>query len=347
MAFDDGRADFRSDTVTRPTPEMRRAMAEAPVGDDVYGDDPTVNALEEEAAAVVGKEAAVFVPTGTMGNQLAVMVQTSPGDEVLVDERAHIRSVERGWGPAHAGIGWRTVPTDGGRILERQVDEVMELAGSMFPRVTLLAWENTHNLSGGRVIPLGVMEATSARAREHGLGIHMDGARIFNAEVATGVKAAEYAACGDTIQFCFSKGLGAPVGSITCGPAEVMAEVRYLRKRLGGGMRQAGVIAAAARVALRDRERLSEDHILARQLAEALAERWPEAIDPSMVESNIVPVRAAGLPAPLEEIRAALADVGVSTSPAYAGTWRLVTHRDVDRADVTVLVKVIAGLGPT
>lgn len=340
MAFADETADFRSDTVTRPTPEMRQAMADALVGDDVYSDDPTVNALEEEAAEVVGKESAVFVPTGTMGNQLAVMAQTRPGDEVLVDESAHIRSVERGWGPAHAGIGWRTVMTEGGAISVEQVDSVMELAGSMFPPVSLLAWENTHNLSGGRVIPLGLMELTSARARHHGLRVHIDGARIFNAVAATGEDAARFAACADTIQFCFSKGLGAPVGSITCGAADLMKEVRYLRKRLGGGMRQAGVIAAAARIALRDRARLADDHHLARELAGLLDDRWPGSVsDP--VESNIVAVTTSALNAPVERIKRALADEGVVTSPAMAGRWRLVTHRDVDRNDVGRLIKGI------
>lgn len=342
MPFPDNTADFRSDTVTRPTDEMRKAMAEAPVGDDVYSDDPTVNALEEESAAAVGTQAAMYVPTGTMGNQLAVMVQTNPGEEVLVDERAHIRSVERGWGPAHAGIGWRTVPTEGGQISAEQVDSVMEVAGSVFPRIGLMAWENTHNLSGGRVIPLEVMRSTSARARELGLKVHVDGARIFNAAVATGAEASEFAACADTIQFCFSKGLGAPVGSIVCGPADLVAEARYRRKRLGGGMRQAGIIAAAARIALRDWGRLAEDHALARYLADSLAERWPGTTDPCGIESNIVQVTAGSLPAPIDVIRDTLAGQGVLTGNAYAGTWRLVTHRDVNRADVDRLISTIA-----
>lgn len=342
MAFADGTADFRSDTVTRPTSEMRRAMAEAVVGDDVYADDPTVNALEEESAAAVGKERAVFAPTGTMGNQLAVMAQTSPGEEVLVDEFAHIRNVERGWGPAHAGIGWRTVVTDGGRITSEQVRTVMELAGTVFPRVTLLAWENTHNSSGGRVIPVEAMKETSARARELGLGVHIDGARIFNAEAATGTKASEFAAGADTIQFCFSKGLGAPVGSVVCGPADLMAEVRYLRKRLGGGMRQVGVIAAAARIALRDRERLTEDHELARYLAVALAERWPGTVDPERVETNMVRVDVAALPEDVGAIRSRLSEAGVLTGAPVAGAWRLVTHRDVDRGDIDRLVGIVA-----
>lgn len=343
MAFPDGTADFRSDTVTRPTPEMRRAMAEAPVGDDVYGDDPSVNALEEESAAVVGKEAAVFVPTGTMGNQVAVMVQTHPGDEVLVDEHAHIRSLERGWGPAHAGVAWRTVTTDGGQIQPDQVDTAMEMAGTMFPRIGLMAWENTHNLTGGRVIPLEVMERTSERARSHGLSIHMDGARIFNAVAATGVPVTDYAACVDTIQFCFSKGLGAPVGSITCGPADLMAEVRYVRKRLGGGMRQAGVIAAAARIALRDRDRLVEDHELARHLANGINERWPDAVE--QVESNIVNVALSAVDGDLETLRHSLGEAGVLTNGAIGPTWRLVTHRDVDKADVDRLLSSIDSIG--
>lgn len=345
MAFSDGTADFRSDTVTQPTPEMRTAMAEAPVGDDVYGDDPTVNALEEEAAAVVGKEAGVFVPTGTMGNQLAVLVQTSPGEEVLVDEQAHIRSLERGWGPAHAGVAWRTVVTDGGQILPEQLDLVMETAGGMFPRIGLMAWENTHNLSGGRVIPLEVMQKTSERARAHGLKVHMDGARVFNAVAATGVAADEFSACVDTIQFCFSKGLGAPIGSITCGPADLMAEVRYVRKRLGGGMRQVGVIAAAARIALRDRARLVEDHELARDLAAGVADRWPGSVDLAGVESNIVNVTISALDRDLDSLRLALTEAGILTNGAIGRVWRLVTHRDVDKADVDRLLATLDTVG--
>ncbi len=345
MSFPDGTADFRSDTVTRPTDEMRQAMASAAVGDDVYSDDPTVNALEEEAAAAVGKDEAVFVPTGTMGNQLSVMVQTHPGEEVIVDERAHIRNVEQGWGPAHAGIGWRTVPTDGGRILPQQVDSVMELAGSMFPRVGLLAWENTHNLSGGRVIPLDLMRQSSERARHHGLNVHIDGARVFNAAVAGGVKASDFASCADTIQFCFSKGLGAPIGSIVCGPGDLMGEVRYRRERLGGAMRQVGVIAAAARIALRDWERLAEDHELARVLARSLAERWPGTVSPETVETNMVNVAVAALPAAMSSIKEALARRGVVTSGVFAGNWRLVAHRDVDREDVARLLAGITEAG--
>ncbi len=334
MAFPDGTADFRSDTVTRPTPQMRRAMAEAEVGDDVYGDDPTVNLLEEESAAVVGKEAAVFVPSGTMGNQLAVMSQTAPGEEVICDEGAHVRNVERGAASALSGVAFRTVPAEAGRITADQVDEAMVLAGRFFPRIRLLVWENSHNLSGGRVIPLQTMVDTNAAARRHGLAIHLDGARIFNAAIALGVSAADLAAGVDTVQFCFSKGLGAPIGSVLCGPADLIAEARYLRKRLGGGMRQVGVLAAPARVALAARERLVEDHELARYLAESLAERYPGSVDLDTVETNIVNVDVAALGVPYAEIADLLAAAGIKANAPFAGTWRLVTHRDVDRADV-------------
>ena len=252
MAFPDGVADFRSDTVTRPTQRMIDAMASAPVGDDVYRDDPTVNALEEEAADVTGKEAAVYVPTGTMGNQLAIMFHTNPGEEVLANGASHVRSIEAGAPQALSGVGFRTVEREGGRITSEDVDQAVAMAG-FFPRIGLMVWENTHNLSGGRVVSHDLMEEVSGTARSHGLAVHIDGARIFNAVAATGINAERWAALGDTIQFCFSKGLGAPVGSIVCGDSDDIGEIRYLRKRLGGGMRQAGVIAAAARVALQER----------------------------------------------------------------------------------------------
>jgi threonine aldolase len=340
MAFPDGIADFRSDTVTRPTPRMLEAMVSAPLGDDVYSDDPTVNALEEESAAVTGKEAAVFVPTGTMGNQLAIMAQTHPGEEVLAHEGSHVRSIEAGAPQALSGVGFRTVIGDGGRIEPEDVEQAMSMSG-FFPRIGLMVWENTHNLSGGRVIPIDVMEKTSQVARSLGLRIHVDGARIFNAVVASGVPAARYAAIGDTIQFCFSKGLGAPVGSIVCGAADLIAEIRYLRKRLGGGMRQAGVIAAAARVALAERERLVDDHLLARGLAAGIADRFPGAVDTSLVETNMVRVDYRALGVEWDEMASRLGDAGIRVNPPLAGAWRIVTHRDVDTADVERLLQAI------
>lgn len=209
----------------------------------------------------------------------------------------------------------------------------MALAG-FYPRISLMIWENTHNLSGGRVIPLDVMTETSGVARRHGLSVHIDGARIFNAVAATGIPAQRFAEAGDTIQFCFSKGLGAPIGSIVCGDREVIDEIRYLRKRLGGGMRQVGVIAAAARIALRDRDRLSEDHALAGKLATRLAELFPGSLEPADVETNIVNVDVTKLPYAWDEISDRMRGDGIVVNSPMASTWRLVTHRDVDDADV-------------
>lgn len=341
MAFTDGTADFRSDTVTRPTAEMLQAMASAKLGDDVYGDDPTVNALEDESAAAVGKEAGVFVPTGTMGNQLSIMFHTNPGEEVLAHEGTHSRSVERGGPQALSGVGFRTVSNEGGVISPADVRDAMAMAG-FFPRIGLLIWENTHNLSGGRVIPIDVMRGTSAAAREHGLAIHVDGARIFNAVAATGVSAQRYADVGDTIQFCFSKGLGAPIGSIVCGDQDVVDELRYLRKRLGGGMRQVGVIAAAARIALRDRDRLAEDHVLARKLATRLAERFPGSVEPTAVDTNIVNLDFDEVEMGWDETKQRLDSAGVLANAPVGKWWRIVTHRDVDDGDVDRLLDALA-----
>jgi threonine aldolase len=344
MAFSDGMADFRSDTVTRPTPEMRRAMAEAEVGDDSYGEDPTVNLLQEEAAAAVGKEAALFVPSGTMGNQLAVNLQTRPGDEVLCTEWAHLRNYERGAAAALSGAGFRTVPGEGGVITTEQIEEALAWAGTRLPRISLLVWENTHNAAGGTVLPPEVAAAGSALARERGLAVHLDGARLFNAAVASGRPAAELAAGADTVMFCFSKGLGAPVGSVLCGGASLVEAARALRRRFGGTMRQAGVLAAAARVALRDWERLSADHALARSLATALDERLPGSV-PMPPQTNMVQVPGDGLPGGPEALRRALGAAGVRVGYIRPGVLRFVTHRDVDRADVARVAAVAAALG--
>ncbi|MDP8958258.1 MAG: aminotransferase class I/II-fold pyridoxal phosphate-dependent enzyme [Actinomycetota bacterium] len=345
MAFPDGTADFRSDTVTRPTPEMRRAMAEAEVGDDAYGDDPTVNTLEREAAELVGKRAAVFVPTGTMGNQLAINCQTSPGEAVVCVPGAHLRLIERGAAAALSGVQFSTTAASDGAISVEDVRQAVAEARYQGSRLTLLSWENSHNVSGGRVVALSVMEETSAAAREEGLAIHLDGARIFNAVVASGLPAGAYAATADTVMFCFSKGLGAPIGSILCGSEELVAEARYRRKRFGGGMRQAGVVAAAARIALRDRERLHEDHHLARRLADGLADRFPKALDAEAVETNMVLVDEAGLPVTAEELRAALAARGILVNLSRPGLLRFVTHRDVDVPDVDRVLAVADQLG--
>ena len=340
MAFADGTADFRSDTVTRPTTEMLAAMASAEVGDDVYGDDPTVNSLEEESAEAVGKQAAVFVPTGSMGNQLSIMYHTSPGEEVLADEGTHTRSVERGGPQALSGVAFRTTSNGGGRITPEDVERAMAMAG-FYPRISLMVWENTHNLSGGRVIPLDVMSETTNVARRLGLKVHIDGARIFNAVAATGVSAQRFAEMGDTIQFCFSKGLGAPIGSIVCGDQDAIDEIRYLRKRLGGGMRQVGVIAAAARIALRDRDRLIEDHVLAGKLATQLAELFPGSVEPADVETNIVNVDFTRIGLEWEEVASRMRRQKILTSAPFGDLWRIVSHRDVDDSDVERLVTAL------
>lgn len=318
---------------------MLQAMAGAAVGDDVYADDPTVNILQDESAQLTGKEAALFVPTGTMGNQLSIMAQTNPGEEVLANEGSHVRSIEAGAPQALSGVGFRTVTGEGGQIQPEDVESAMAMSG-FFPRIGLMVWENTHNLSGGRVVPIDLMEKTSAVARSHDLRIHLDGARIFNAVAATGVPADRFAAVADTIQFCFSKGLGAPIGSIVCGPADLLREIRYLRKRLGGGMRQVGVIAAAARVALRDRDRLVEDHVLARRLGEGIADRYPGAVS-NEVETNMVLVDFPRLGLSWPDMKSRLDGAGIKANPPMGTSWRIVTHRDVDRDDVDRLLTVL------
>ena len=341
MAFADGIADFRSDTVTRPTPEMRRAMAEAEVGDDVYGEDPTVNLLEEESAAAVGKPAAVFVPTGSMGNQLAIGTLTRSGDEALCVEAAHVRNYEMAAAAAVAGVQFRTLPGPGGQMTAEEVKTAIDQSHYHMPRVSMLVWENTHNTSGGTVVPFEMMAATTAVARSGGLAVHIDGARIFNAVAATGIPAEDFAALADTIQFCFSKGLGAPVGSILCGSEDLISEARHIRKRLGGGMRQVGVIAAPARIALRDRSRVSEDHQLARLLADGLAERYPEAVDPSQVETNMAIVDGSAFPVPAAELIDRMRERGVIVATLGPRMIRLVTHRDVNENDVGRFLAVI------
>lgn len=317
-------------------------MAEAAVADDVYGEDPTVNLLEEKAAEATGKEAAVFTPSGTMGNQLGIMLQTRPGDEVLADAQAHCRNIERGGPAALSGVGFRPIESDDGTMSSEAIATALADAGKMFPRISLLVWENTHNLAGGRVLPLAVMEAGSAVARDNKVSIHLDGARIFNAEAASGITAAQYATNADTIQFCFSKGLGAPVGSILCGTASLMTEARYLRKRLGGAMRQVGVLAAPALIALRDRKRLTEDHELAAYLADRLADLYPGAIEPQKVETNILMLDIGKLPEPGEVLVAKAKEAGVILNGPFAGRLRLVTHRDVDRDDADRLLKALS-----
>jgi threonine aldolase len=344
MPFKDGIADFRSDTVTHPTPEMLAAMADTHVGDDVYGEDPTVNALQEEVAALLGKEAALFTPSGTMGNQLAIGTQTSPGDEVICVETAHVRNYEHGGASANFGVSFRTVPSPNGEMSRRAVQEAAAGTAYHLPRVTLLCWENTHNVSGGTVVSQDVIEAGSDYARSIGLRVHIDGARLWNASVASGVAAATIVRPADSVMFCFSKGLGAPVGSIVAGDAGFIAEARWIRARLGGGMRQAGVLAAAAKVALDNRERLVEDHANARRLAQGIEAQHPGAVDVGAVATNMVLVREAGLPVPAAVLIDELANAGVKTALITPGVIRFCTHHNIDAADVDRVLAVTGSL---
>ena len=327
--------DLRSDTVTRPTPEMRRAMAEAEVGDDVFGDDPTVNALQELAAGLLGKEAGLFVPTGSMGNQVSLGALSDPGDEVICEAGAHFLHYEVGSLAAHLGLLARPIPGTNGVITADQVAPLIRAGNLHNPRTAVVAMENTHNGGGGRVFPIDDARAVSKVAHDNGAAVHLDGARIFNAQAATGVPAAEWASCADTLTFCFSKGLGAPIGSMVVAGTAVIDEARRLRKRLGGGMRQVGVIAAAARVALETGvERLVEDHANARSLAEGLADLHPDAVDLSSVETNMVYLNLRPFAKRGPEVADALLSEGVLTLGLNPDVMRLVTHRDVSTPDI-------------
>ena len=323
--------DLRSDTVTKPTPEMRRAMAEAEVGDEVYREDPTVRRLEEEAAAKLGREAALYCPTGVMCNQIWLRLLGRPGTEVVVEGDSHLINYEAGAGALLAGVQFRTLPSADPRrrgiLAAEQVQAALK--PDVFPLTpTSLVWvENTHNRGGGTCYSLEELRELRKVTAEAGVALYMDGARIFNAAAATGGAAAEFAAEVDGLMFCLSKGLGAPVGSLMVGDREHIEAALVWRQRYGGGMRQAGVIAAAGLVALRDTERLHEDHENAQLLAHAAAEVHPDGIDPALVQTNIVTVEHVDAPRVIEGLKAR----GVLAGPMDPRTVRLVTHRDVSR----------------
>jgi len=318
-----GTIDLRSDTVTRPTPAMRRAMAEAEVGDDVYGEDPSVNRLQRIAAERLGKEAALFVPSGTMANQAAIRCQTHHGEVVLAGEGAHILRYESGAASAISGVQIKTIGA-GGLFDGDDVRAAIVPRDAHVAPVTLVAIENTHNSSGGRLFPYEQMLSVAAAARAHALRLHLDGARIFNAEVATGIPAARWAAPFDTVSFCLSKGLGAPVGSLVCGARATIERAHRARKMLGGGMRQAGILAAAGLHALEHHvSRLADDHTHARRLAAGLAQLGLD-VDPEP-ETNMVLFRHSQPDALL----AALRGRGVLLGSVAPGRFRAVTHLDV------------------
>ncbi len=323
--------DLRSDTVSRPTKEMRAAMASAEVGDDVYGEDPTVRALEEQVAGLLGKDAALFTPTGSMANVLAVRSLVGVGEEVLCHASAHIARAELG---AHAAVAGLTMRTWSGRPVElAQIEELFAPdMGPFFVPTKAISMENTHNFAGGAVIPLEDMQAVRRFADERGIGVHLDGARVWNAHVATGTPLTDYGATADVLAVCLSKGLGAPVGSLVVGSAAVIDDARVWRKRLGGGMRQVGVLAAAGRYALDHHvERLADDHEHARLLAEACG------VDPASVATNIVVVDVPDAGA----VVAAAREHDVLVSAVGPRALRMVTHLDVSRDDAETAAGVL------
>jgi threonine aldolase len=325
--------DLRSDTVTVPSEGMRRAMAEAEVGDDVYGEDPTVRRLEQIAAERTGKDAAVYVPSGSMSNLCAVLAQCERGDEVILGSESHILHHEMNSAAAIGGVQLRQVPNDAaGRIDPDDVRRVVRKAAAASPRTSLLCLENTHNRCSGGYLDAEDTRALAGVAHEHGLRVHIDGARIFNAALAARTTVAELAAPADTVGFCLSKGLGAPVGSVLCGDEETIFRARRARKMLGGGMRQAGVIAAAGVYALEHMvDRLADDHANAKALARGLAGLPTVTLDPASIETNIVIFDVAG---DWRGFVASLKDAGVLASVMGPGRVRMVTHYGIERADI-------------
>ncbi|MGH8970105.1 MAG: threonine aldolase family protein [Actinomycetes bacterium] len=331
--------DLRSDTVTRPTAAMRAAMAEAPVGDDVYGEDPSVIELEARVADLLGHEAALFTPTGSMANQLGVRSLVGPGQELLCDDGAHVVRAELGAAAALSGITTRTWDGPGGRL---DVDRIAALmrpdAGPYFVSTAAVVVENTHNFGGGTVQPLDDIRRLRDVTRAAGVRLHLDGARLWNAHVATGVPLSSYGELFDTVSVCFSKGLGAPVGSALASSRERIADARVWRKRMGGGMRQAGILAAGARHALDHHvERLADDHARARRIAATVADGAPGAVDPSSVETNIVVVQTPDAARLVARCR----EEGVLIGALDARHARLVTHLDVDDEQVDRAAKVL------
>ncbi len=339
--------DLRSDTVTKPTPAMRRAMAEAEVGDDVYGEDPTVNRLQDRAAEVFGKEASIFVPTGSMGNQIAVKLHTKPGDAVMVAARGNIFKWELGTRAIVSGVMIRTVraasPT--GMLTWPEIEGALHINQAYYACPTgLICLENTHNFGGGSVMSADETDDICRHAHALGLPVHLDGARIFNSAVAQDETVENLSKACDSVQFCLSKGLGAPIGSVLVGSKEFIAEARVWRKRFGGGMRQAGILAAAGLIALEESpKRLHEDHANARRLAEGVAEIRGISIDPESVRTNIVIFDVSGTGKSSADICSALKAENIHAIP-FGPAIRMVTHCDVSREDIEATLVALSGI---
>lgn len=333
--------DLRSDTVTKPTPEMRDAMRDAEVGDDVMGEDPTVQQLEAMAAERMGMEAGLFVASGTMANQVCVCTHTRRGQEMIIEENAHILHFEAGTIAAFAGVQPKPLPSVRGAMDPADVEGAIRPDNEHFPRTGLITVENTHNMEGGAAVPKENMAAVIDVGRRRGIPVHIDGARIFNAAIALGVSAGELVAGASSVAFCFSKGLGCPIGSVITGSREFIAEARRVRKMFGGGMRQAGVIAAPAIVALESMvDRLGQDHEHARILADALAELPGVTLDPADVQTNIIIFEFERDDVDAQQLVAAMRERGVLINPRpriqprEAQRIRVVTHNDVSREDI-------------
>ncbi len=336
--------DLRSDTVTKPTPAMRQAMYDAEVGDDVLGDDPTVKRLEALAAERLGKEAGLFVASGTMGNLVSLLAQCHRGDEIILGDQAHIYIYEAGGSAAVGGLHPRIVPNRADGTLDlAQVEAVIRDANIHFPHTRLLALENTHNRCGGAALPVAYMDAASQLARRHGLRLHLDGARIFNAAIALGVDAQDLARGCDSVSVCLSKGLAAPVGSVIVGSADFIAEARRQRKMLGGGMRQSGVLAAAGIVALTQMvDRLADDHAHALLLAEGIAGLPGILLDPASVQTDIVIFELHRADLTPQQLAAQLAARGIWLLTLGGQRLRAVTHYHITRADIEQTVAAFA-----
>ena len=336
--------DLRSDTVTQPSQGMRDAIASAPVGDDVYGDDPTVNSLEERVAALFGMEAGLFSPTGSLANQLLIRQLVHPGEELLTEERAHIVRAELGAGAVFSGITTRTWRSERG-LLDALTPLALahENAGPYLVSTAAIAVENTHNFGGGTVQPIAEIEKLSAAARSRGIAMHLDGARIWNAHVATGTSFAEFGKHFDTISVCLSKGLGAPVGSISLGSKEVIAQARIWRKRYGAGMRQVGLLAAAGHYALdHNIDRLAQDHVRAKKMAQALAAHDSSIINPDHVETNIVGLDLSATSLSAADFASRCRENGLWVSALGKNYARLVTHLDFDDAQCDEAIAIMS-----
>ena len=333
--------DLRSDTVTEPTPEMREAMANAELGDDVYGEDPTVNHLQELSAQMLGKEAALFVPSGTMGNLAAILAHCARGDEIIIGDRSHTYLYEAGGVSALGGIHTFVVKNrDDGTVPHDEIEAAIRADNDHFPKTSLICLENTHNRCGGSVLSVDYIQDVGRIAKEHGLGLHIDGARIFNAAIALNVPPAELVASADSVTFCLSKGLCAPAGSVICGEKAFIQKAHRARKMLGGGMRQAGVLAAAGVVALESMvDRLREDHSKARRLAETLVELPGISLDYETPATNMIFLKLDEAPISGEDLVRRFADKGIKISASSGGQMRLVMHYWVDDGALAQIIE--------